>query len=108
MARHKTNQLISGKLHVREGLVYSEKFCKRHIMGLCLAKIKERYKGVGIALKNLKNVSSASHIFMKSSLMADILNKSNFYLTFSFSVFAHSVTSFCFFDELSRFLIDSS
>ena len=81
MARHKTNQLISGKLHVREGLVYSEKFCKQHIMGLCLAKIKERHKGVGIALKN---VSSASHIFMKSSLMADILNRSNFYLTFSF------------------------
>ena len=50
-------------------------------MGLCLAKIKERDEGVGIALKN---VSSASHIFMKSSLMADILNRSNFYLTFSF------------------------
>ena len=55
------------------------------IMGLCLAKIKARHKGVGIALKN---VSWASHfwyyIFMKSSLMADILNRSNFYLTFSF------------------------
>ena len=50
-------------------------------MGLCLAEIKERHKGVGISLKN---VSWASHIFMKSSLMADILNRSNFYLTFSF------------------------
>ena len=64
---------------------FTQKKFLSSIMGLCLAKIKARHKGVGIALKN---VSWASHfwyyIFMKSSLMADILNRSNFYLTFSF------------------------
>ena len=31
VTEHKANQLISGKLHFREGLkVYSEKFCKQH------------------------------------------------------------------------------
>ena len=37
----------------------------------------------------LKKVSWASHfgnIFMKSSVMADILNKSNFYFTFSYNL----------------------
>ena len=30
VTEHKANQLISGKLHFRERLVYSEKFCKQH------------------------------------------------------------------------------
>ena len=30
VTERKANQLISGKLHFREGLVYSEKFCKQH------------------------------------------------------------------------------
>ena len=30
VTEHKANQLISGKSHVREGLVRSETFCKQH------------------------------------------------------------------------------
>ena len=30
VTEHKANQLISAKLHVRERLVYSVKFCKQH------------------------------------------------------------------------------
>ena len=53
-------------------------------MGLCLAEIKARHKGVGIALKKVSWACHFGNIFMKSSLMADILNRSNFYFTFSF------------------------
>ena len=54
------------------------------IMGLCLAEIRAKHKGVWIVLKKVSWASHFGNIFMKSSLMADILNKSNFYLTFSF------------------------
>ena len=53
-------------------------------MGLCLAEIKARHKVAGIALKNVSWASHFGNIGMKSSLMADILNRSNFYLTLSF------------------------
>ena len=44
-------------------------------MGLCLAEIKARHKEL-----ELPWASHFGNIFMKSALMADILNRSNFYL----------------------------
>ena len=49
------------------------------IMGLCLAEIRAKHKGVGIVLKKVSWASHFGNIFMESSLMADILNRSNFY-----------------------------
>ena len=63
---------------------FTQKNFVTSIMGLCLADIKARHKGVGIALSNVSWASHFGNIFMKSSLMTDILNRINFYLTFSF------------------------
>ena len=57
----------------------------------------------------LENVSWASHfgnIFMESSwsVMADILNRSNFYFTFSYNLRILWLLFVCMFDKLNRFL----
>ena len=67
-----------------EKVCFTQKNFVSSIMGLCLAEIKERHKGVGIALKNVSWASHFGNIVLKSSLMAYILIRSNFYLTFSF------------------------
>ena len=44
---------------------FTQKNFVSSIMGLCLAEIKARHKGVGIALKNVSWASHFGNIFMK-------------------------------------------
>ena len=53
---------------------------------LCLAEIKTKHKGVVVALKKVFWTRHFGNMFMESSVMADILNRSNFYFTFSYNL----------------------